>query len=71
MTSTAAVPTAAATPVVVSASRAAWLVGALLFAFAMYYVIGIEQGALSVFGGNSYVHEFMHDARHFLGFPCH
>ena len=32
---------------------------------------GIEQGALSIFGGNSYVHEFMHDARHFLGFPCH
>jgi len=25
----------------------------------------------SVFGTNMYVHEFFHDARHFLGFPCH
>jgi len=64
-------PAVVATPIVVSAGRAAWLVGALFFAFAMYYVVGIEQGALSVFGGNTYVHEFMHDARHFLGFPCH
>jgi cobalt transporter subunit CbtB len=24
-----------------------------------------------VFGSNTYVHEFVHDARHLLGFPCH
>ena len=69
MTSTA--PAIAATPVVVSGTRALTLVSAMFFALALYYVIGIEQGALSIFGGNSYVHEFMHDARHFLGFPCH
>ena len=33
--------------------------------------IGLDQGATSVFGSNTYVHEFVHDARHFLGFPCH
>jgi hypothetical protein len=63
--------TAAVTPVAISLGRAAWLIGATLFAIAMFYVVGLEQGATSIFGGNSYVHEFMHDARHFLGFPCH
>ena len=48
-----------------------WVVGTLLVAFAAYYVIGVEQGAVSLFGGNMHVHEFLHDARHFLGFPCH
>ena len=28
------------------------------------------EGALSLIGGSS-VHEFVHDARHLLGFPCH
>jgi cobalt transporter subunit CbtB len=31
----------------------------------------MDQGATSVFGSNTYVHEFTHDARHLLGFPCH
>ena len=72
MTSTAAVSApSTATPVVVSAGRALTLIGAALFAIAMYYVVGLEQGATSLLGSNSYVHEFMHDARHLLGFACH
>ena len=35
-----------------------------------YYFVGAEQGATSVFNGMG-VHEFLHDARHLLGFPCH
>jgi hypothetical protein len=35
-----------------------------------YYFVGAEQGATSVFSGMG-VHEFVHDARHLLGFPCH
>ena len=35
-----------------------------------YYFVGAEQGATSVFNGMG-VHEFVHDARHLLGFPCH
>ncbi|EUA52138.1 putative cobalt transporter subunit family protein [Mycobacterium xenopi 3993] len=35
------------------------------------YFVGIDQGAVSVFGNDSHVHEFVHDARHLLGFPCH
>nr|WP_313950089.1 CbtB-domain containing protein [Frankia casuarinae] len=45
------------------------LFGGLLALLGLYFV-GAEQGALSIFGGN-YVHEFVHDARHLLGFPCH
>lgn len=65
-------PTVAATPVVIPISRAAvWLVSTIVLALGMYYFIGVDQGAVSVFGHNTYVHEFVHDARHFLGFPCH
>ena len=48
-----------------------WMVGAVLFAMIVYYFIGIDQGALSVIAGDMHVHEFVHDARHLLGFPCH
>ena len=62
----------AATPVVIPLSKAAvWLVTAAVLALAVYYFIGIDQGATSVFGSNTGIHEFVHDARHFLGFPCH
>ena len=55
-----------------SATRAAlWLAGATLLALVLYYFIGIDQGATSLFGSDTHVHEFVHDARHFLGFPCH
>lgn len=65
-------PTATTTPLVLPASRAVmWLVGTALFAIAVYYFIGIDQGAVSVFGSDSHIHEFVHDGRHFLGFPCH
>jgi hypothetical protein len=48
-----------------------WLVGVVLFGLVLYYFIGIDEGATSVFGNTMVVHEFVHDARHFLGFPCH
>lgn len=51
--------------------RAVWLSAALVIAVLAYYFIGIDQGAVSVFGNDMHVHEFFHDARHFLGFPCH
>lgn len=36
----------------------------------LVYFVGSEEGALSLISGTS-VHEFVHDARHLLGFPCH
>jgi len=41
----------------------------LVLLLAIYFV-GAEEGATSLFGG-MYVHEFVHDGRHLLGFPCH
>jgi hypothetical protein len=43
--------------------------GGLVLMIALYFV-GAEQGATSLFQG-MYVHEFVHDGRHLLGFPCH
>lgn len=48
-----------------------WLLGSLVFGLALYYLVGIDEGATSVFGNTMFVHEMVHDARHFLGFPCH
>jgi hypothetical protein len=41
--------------------------GGLLLMLAIYFV-GAEQGATSLTSG-MYVHEFVHDGRHLLGFP--
>jgi len=55
-----------------SAAKAAlWLSLTALLALMVLYFVGLDQGATSVFGQNTYVHEFVHDARHLLGFPCH
>jgi hypothetical protein len=54
-----------------AASAALWLAGTAFLALLALYFIGIDQGAVSVFGSDSHVHEFVHDARHLLGFPCH
>ena len=42
-----------------------------LLALIAYYFVGYDQGAVSVFGSDTHIHEFLHDARHLLGFPCH
>ncbi|NKY87356.1 CbtB domain-containing protein [Nocardia veterana] len=47
------------------------LAGTTIVALLAYYFVGIDQGAVSIFGSDMHVHEFVHDARHFLGFPCH
>ena len=60
-----------ATEVVSGISGALWLLGAAVFGLLALYFIGFDQGAVSVFGADTHVHEFVHDARHFLGFPCH
>lgn len=55
-----------------SATKAVlWLTLSAFFALLVLYFVGLDQGATSVFGDNTYVHEFVHDARHLLGFPCH
>ena len=54
-----------------AASAALWLAATVLLALLALYFVGVDQGAVSLFGSDMHVHEFVHDARHLLGFPCH
>ncbi|KAA0697439.1 CbtB-domain containing protein [Neorhizobium sp. P12A] len=47
-----------------------WAIFAGLLALLAIYFVGAEEGATSLIRG-MYVHEFVHDGRHLLGFPCH
>jgi putative cobalt transporter subunit CbtB len=41
-----------------------------LIAVLLFYFVGAEEGATSIFPGMT-LHEWVHDGRHLLGFPCH
>lgn len=71
VTDQSAVAPAAAAPVAIPVRKVMpWAVlGGLVMVLA-YYFVGAEQGATSVVNGMG-VHEYVHDARHLLGFPCH
>ncbi|MEX0172663.1 CbtB domain-containing protein [Streptomyces sp. LMG1-1-1.1] len=47
-----------------------WALFVGLLALIALYFVGAEQGATSLFAGSD-VHEWVHDGRHLLGFPCH
>ncbi len=47
-----------------------WATFVALLALLAIYFVGAEQGATSIISG-MYMHEFLHDGRHFLAFPCH
>lgn len=70
--SSISVPVAGATPETLSGAGRAVVLGLAIFvALALYYFIGVDEGMTSLFGNTMVVHEWVHDARHFLGFPCH
>ena len=46
-----------------------WTVFGALALLALYFV-GAEQGATALIPGMG-IHEWVHDSRHLLGFPCH
>jgi hypothetical protein len=50
--------------------RLPWAIFAGLICLLAIYFVGAEQGATSLISGKD-VHEFVHDGRHLLGFPCH
>jgi cobalt transporter subunit CbtB len=65
-------PRIGVSPEALSKSRIAMILGITVFlALAIYYFVGVDEGMLSVFGKSMVVHEWVHDSRHFLGFPCH
>ncbi|MFC6595403.1 CbtB domain-containing protein [Kitasatospora paranensis] len=47
-----------------------WAVFFGILMLALIYFVGAEQGATSLISGEN-VHEWVHDGRHLLGFPCH
>lgn len=49
---------------------ATWGVFIGVLALLVLYFISAEQGATAMFSGEM-VHEFVHDGRHLLAFPCH
>jgi Probable cobalt transporter subunit (CbtB) len=61
----------ARTVVLSGVSSAVWLSATAFLALLVLYFVGLDQGASSIFGADSHIHEFLHDARHLLGYPCH
>ncbi|GHF59058.1 cobalt transporter [Streptomyces mashuensis] len=49
---------------------APWAVFTGILMLVLLYFVGAEQGATSLISGEA-VHEWVHDGRHLLGFPCH
>ena len=63
-------PVSVAVPTFTVGQILPWLVLAgLLLVVAMYFV-SAEEGATALIAGNA-IHEWTHDGRHLLGFPCH
>ena len=63
-------PDAVAAPTFSVGQVLPWLIFAGMRFLVALYFISAEQGATSVFSGTA-VHEWVHDGRHLLGFPCH
>lgn len=68
-TTTPAVPTAGAQ--LRLPGLALTVFGAMSLLFAVAFDQGQVAQVLQAAAGDSTVHEFFHDARHMLGFPCH
>lgn len=49
---------------------APWALFFGMLALIVLFFISADQGAISIPAGNA-VHEWVHDGRHLLGFPCH
>jgi hypothetical protein len=69
--SAVAVPRVSLRATAAALATPARLAAITMLALIAYYFVGYDQGAVSVFGSDTHIHEFIHDARHLLGFPCH
>jgi hypothetical protein len=66
----ATLPAPVTVPSISVAAVLPWLLFAGLLALVALYFVSAEQGATSLLSGTA-VHEWVHDGRHLLGFPCH
>jgi Probable cobalt transporter subunit (CbtB) len=57
-------------PVVPLCDVARWAIFVAALLFVLLYLVGLEEGATSIVSSR-YLHEFLHDGRHLLSFPCH
>ena len=62
--------TTAELPVVPLRDVARWALFTAALLFVLLYLVGVEEGATSILSSR-YLHEFLHDGRHLLAFPCH
>ncbi|MYU48019.1 CbtB-domain containing protein [Streptomyces sp. SID7803] len=60
----------AITPPISLKAIAPWAVFFGILMLVLLYFVGAEQGATALISGEG-VHEWVHDGRHLLGFPCH
>ena len=63
-------PIAVAAPPFTFTQVLPWLIFAAMLLLVAMYFVSAEQGANSLLSGTG-VHEWVHDGRHLLGFPCH
>lgn len=69
VSSTAAVVDDFAIPTIPVGKLAPWALFSFLLAALAVFFVSADGGALSL--GGLAVHEWVHDGRHLLGFPCH
>lgn len=68
--SAAPVSGAPAIPTIPLGQVAPWALFVGLVGMLVIFFVSADQGAFSLLAGTA-VHEWTHDARHLLGYPCH
>jgi hypothetical protein len=66
----APVPGAPSLPTIPVAQLAPWALFFGLLGLLVLFFVGADQGAVSLLSGTA-IHEWVHDGRHLLGYPCH
>lgn len=66
----APIPSSVALPTISPGELAPWAFFFGLIAVLVLFFVSADQGAISIPAGNA-IHEWVHDGRHLLGFPCH
>lgn len=57
-------------PTIPVAEIAPWAIFIGTLAAVVIFFLSADQGAISIPSGTA-IHEWVHDGRHLLGFPCH
>ena len=63
-------PTLPDVPTVDLRELAPWALFVGLLGLLVLFFVSADQGAISIPAGTA-IHEWVHDGRHLLGFPCH